>query len=43
MAEIVLYVDGNFGGLHTHLFRTEEHFTRLARGGVGRWYQRDLE
>jgi hypothetical protein len=35
MAEIVLYVDSNFGGLHTHLYETTPHFTQLALGGVG--------
>jgi hypothetical protein len=35
MAEIILYVDINFGGLHTHLFESMEDFTQLALGGVG--------
>ena len=35
MAEIVLYVDSNFGGLHTHLYESTPHFTQLALGGVG--------
>jgi hypothetical protein len=35
MAEIVLYVDADFGGLHTHLFQSTPDFTRLAMGGVG--------
>ena len=35
MAEIILYVDGEFGGLHTHLSTTTTDFTRLALGGVG--------
>ena len=35
MAEIVLYVDANFGGLHTHLYETTADFTQLALGGVG--------
>jgi hypothetical protein len=35
MAELILYVDTAFGGLHTHLFQSEEHFTQLALGGVG--------
>ena len=35
MAEIVLYVDVNFGGLHTHLYETTADFTHLALGGVG--------
>ena len=35
MAELILYVDANFGGLHTHLFDTTPHFTQLALGGNG--------
>jgi len=35
MAEIVLYVDSNFGGMHTHLYGTTADFTKLALGGVG--------
>jgi hypothetical protein len=35
MAEIVLYVDINFGGLHTHLFESTLDFTQIALGGVG--------
>jgi hypothetical protein len=35
MAELILYVDSNFGGLHTHLFETTPRFTQLALGGVG--------
>jgi hypothetical protein len=35
MAEIILYVDSNFGGLHTHLFESTRDFTKLALGGVG--------
>lgn len=35
MAEIILYVDANFGGLHTHLFQSTADFTQLALGGVG--------
>jgi hypothetical protein len=35
MAEIVLYVDGEFGGLHIHLTDTTTDFTRLALGGTG--------
>jgi hypothetical protein len=40
MAELVMYVDGNFGGLHTHVFENTvgggvSDFTQLALGGVG--------
>ena len=35
MAEIILYVDGQFGGLHIHLSTTTTDFTQLALGGVG--------
>ena len=35
MAELILYVDANFGGLHTHLFDSTPHFSQLAFGGVG--------
>jgi Beta/Gamma crystallin len=35
MAEIVLYVDSGFGGLHTHLYESTSDFTKLALGGVG--------
>ena len=35
MAELILYVDSNFGGLHTHIFDSTAHFTQLALGGVG--------
>jgi hypothetical protein len=35
VAEIGLYVDANFGGLHTHLFESTSDFTQLALGGVG--------
>jgi hypothetical protein len=35
MAEIILYVDSNFGGLHTHLWGTEQHFTQIALLGSG--------
>ena len=34
MAEIILYVDINFGGLHTHLFDTTPDFTQLSLTGV---------
>jgi hypothetical protein len=35
MAEIVLFVDVNFGGLHTHMYDTVADFRQLALGGVG--------
>ncbi len=35
MAEIILYVDENFGGLHTHFWGNEEHFTQRALLGSG--------
>jgi len=35
MAELIIYVDANFGGLHTHIFESTPDFTRLALGGVG--------
>jgi hypothetical protein len=34
MAELIIYVDANFGGLHTHIFETTADFTHLALGGV---------
>jgi len=34
MAELVLFVDSEFGGLHTHIFESTSDFTRLALGGV---------
>jgi len=34
MAELVIYVDSNFGGLHTHLYESTPDFTQLALGGV---------
>jgi len=34
MAEIILYVDANFGGFHTHLFESTADFTKLAIVGV---------
>ena len=45
MAELILYVDGNFGGLHTHIFESTPRFTQLAFGGngsgiVGNWNDR---
>ena len=35
MAEIILYVDAGFGGLHTHLFESNRDLGQLALGGVG--------
>jgi hypothetical protein len=35
MAELIVYVDGGFGGLHMHLTTTSSDFTQLALGGVG--------
>lgn len=35
MAELILYVDGTFGGAHTHVFQSTPHFTKLALGGTG--------
>src|SRR5690348_16465721 len=35
MAEIVLFVDANFGGLHTHLYESTPDFTQLSLTGVG--------
>jgi Beta/Gamma crystallin len=35
MAELIIYIDANFGGLHTHLFESTPDFTQLALGGVG--------
>jgi len=35
MAEMVVFVDANFGGLHTHLYETTSDFTKLSLGGVG--------
>jgi hypothetical protein len=35
MAEIILSVDSEFGGLHIHLSTTTTDFTKLALGGVG--------
>jgi hypothetical protein len=34
VAEIILYVDINFGGLHTHLFESTPDFTQLHLTGV---------
>jgi hypothetical protein len=35
MAELIIYVDENYGGLHTHTFQSVEDFTQLSLGGVG--------
>lgn len=35
MAELIIYVDANFGGLHTHIFQSTADFTQLALGGSG--------
>jgi hypothetical protein len=35
MAELIIYVDTEFGGLHTHIFQNTPRFTQLALGGVG--------
>ncbi len=35
MAELIIYVDENFSGLHTHLFESTADFQKLALGGVG--------
>ena len=32
---LIIYVDAEFGGLHTHLFENTADFTKLALGGVG--------
>ena len=32
---LIVYVDRNFGGLHTHIFGDTPDFTQLALGGVG--------
>ena len=31
--EVIIYVDTEFGGLHTHLFPSVEDFTKLASEG----------
>ena len=35
MAELIIFVDTDFGGLHTHIFGTTPRSTQLALGGVG--------
>jgi hypothetical protein len=35
MAEAIIFVDSEFGGLHTHLFQSVVDFTQLALGGTG--------
>jgi hypothetical protein len=32
---LIIYVDANFSGLHTHLFENTANFTQIALGGVG--------
>jgi hypothetical protein len=32
---LIVYVDSNFGGLHTHIFESTADFRQLALGGVG--------
>ena len=34
MAELIIYVDTDFGGLHTHIFDSKARFTDLELGGV---------
>ena len=34
MGELILYVDADFGGLHTHIFQST-NLTQLALGGGG--------
>jgi hypothetical protein len=34
-ADLVIFTDVNFGGLHTHIFESTSDFTQLALGGVG--------
>ena len=35
MAEVVLYLDSNFGGLHLHLYESAPDLTKIALGGTG--------
>ena len=35
MAEAIIFVDTEFGGLHTHLFQSVVDFTKLSLGGKG--------
>jgi hypothetical protein len=35
MAEIILYVDANFGGLHTHFWGSVAQFTQMELFGTG--------
>jgi hypothetical protein len=35
MGEIVLYVDANFGGLHTHVFESTSDLSQLKLMGTG--------
>jgi hypothetical protein len=34
MAELIIFVDTAFGGLHTHIFDSTPQFSKLALGGV---------
>jgi Beta/Gamma crystallin len=34
MAHIILYIDANFGGLHTHVFDAVDNLQNIALGGV---------
>ena len=33
-AEVIIFVDTDFGGLHTHIYQSTAQFTQLALGGV---------
>ena len=35
MAELIMFVDIDFGGLHTHIFGSTADFTKLSLGGTG--------
>ena len=35
MPELILYVDGNFGGLHTHVFEDTPHSRNWPLAGMG--------
>ena len=35
MAEVVLFLDSNFGGLHLHLYESAPDLTKIALGGTG--------
>ena len=32
---LIIYVDENFGGLHTHIFESTSDFTQIQLGGSG--------